>query len=199
MLALVGLSCRSSQDPPPTPATSRTVAIATTTPSPPNVPNVWLGVYASPGEIGGFSGTTLVIDTDSRNELSYRKRSYSDRISENSIAQDERHGSCLAEGDTLYVPEAYGYFSDGKPRLLASIERLTRVTINGHQVLMRDDALKSFREDNKLYDYGILIKVSNASGWDVRLENVPSPSIKALYADPSKPWKDPFVHGPNSR
>ncbi|HEV2296590.1 MAG TPA: hypothetical protein VGR35_22290 [Tepidisphaeraceae bacterium] len=105
----------------------------------------------------------------------------------------------MIEGRVVYLPEAYGYMHDGKPLLLASITRHTLIEVNGRKVLMRDDALRAFREHNKLYDYGILVKVKDEAGIMLDLRKVEHPSIKVLYADPAKPWNDPFVHGANSR
>jgi hypothetical protein len=159
----------------------------------------WIGVYASASEIGGFAGTVLVLDKELRNDIGYRLRSYSDVSSVDDIKQDEQRGSCLIEGQVVYLPEAHGYMHDGKPQLLASITRYTRMEINGRKVLMRDDALRAFREQNKLYDYGILVKVNDEAGVMLDLRKVEHPSIKVLYADPARPWNDPFVHGANSR
>jgi hypothetical protein len=159
----------------------------------------WIGVYASTGEIGGFAGTVLVLEKELRDDIGYRLRSYSDRSSTHDIKQDEQRGRCLIDGRTLYLPEAYGYMHDGEPQLLASITRFTLIEINGRNVLMRDDALRAFREENKLYDYGILIKVKDQADILLDLRKVEHPSITVLYSDPAKPWNDPFVHGPNSR
>jgi hypothetical protein len=159
----------------------------------------WIGVYASTSEIRGFSKTALALERGPRDEIGYRLRSHSDVVSAQSIEQDERSGGCLTDGRTLYLPEAYGWVRDGKPRLRASITRFTRLRVNGRTVLMRDDALRAFREENKLYDYGILVKVSDHAGGSTDLREVEHPSIKVLYSDPAKPWSDPFVHGPNKR
>jgi hypothetical protein len=159
----------------------------------------WIGVYASTSEIGGFARTVLVLDKELRDDIGYRLRSYSDVSSADDIKQDEQRGSCLIEGRAVYLPEAYGYMRDGKPHLLASITRYTLMEINGRKVLMRDDALRAFREHNKLYDYGILVKLKDEAGIMLDLRKVEHPSIKVLYADRDKPWNDPFVHGANNR
>jgi hypothetical protein len=159
----------------------------------------WPGLYCTPGEIGGFSGTVLLIKRDWQDDLRYRMTFYSDVISANSIHQSELSGSCLADGDRLYIAKASGYYSDGKPRLLAYIDRYTRQIVNGRTVLMRDDALQAYREQNKLYDYGLLIRVADELAAHADLRDVEHPSVKVLYADPAKPWQDPFVHGPNER
>jgi hypothetical protein len=195
MVALLGISCagpRQGERPASQPATQP----ATTT----DVPQrEWLGVYASTSETGGFAGTVLVLEKGALDGISYRMRSYTDVRTVGEIRQDEQRGGCLTEGNALYLPEAYGYMDDGKPRLLASIERYTLVEINGRKVLMREDALHAFRTQNKLYDYGILVKVKDEAELWLDLKEVEHPSIKLLYSDPTRSWKDPFVHGPNSR
>src|SRR5206468_5709849 len=97
--------------------------------------------------------------------------------------------------NVLYIPHAYGHIRDGKPDLTASLDRMSLIEINGHKTLMRDDALRTFRNENKLYDYGILIKVSDDPFYPLDLKKAEPPSIKLLYSDPTKPWNDPFVHG----
>src|SRR5689334_18474260 len=120
----------------------------------------WAGVYASTSEIRGFSGTVLVLKKDSEGEVHYREHSHHDVSTAGSIEQDEERGTCLIEGRTIFVPRAYGFMNDGKPVLLANIDRFTFMEVNGRKVLMRDAALRAFRDENKLYDYGILVKVS---------------------------------------
>jgi hypothetical protein len=158
----------------------------------------WIGVYSSTKEVGGFSGTVLALEKGVRGEVSYRKRFYSDVQIGNEIGDKEKTGSCLVDGRHIYVPDAFGYSSDGKVRLMASVERYTLLTINGQTVLLRDDALAAFEKENKLYDYGILMKVSDDQGL-IDLESVEHRSIKVLYQTSTKPWRDPFVHGPNER
>jgi len=160
----------------------------------------WVGVYSSPSEIGGFSGTVLALEEDYRGELSFRMLSHSDILpSKNHIVEKEQCGTALAEGETLYVPLAFGYYRDRKPSLTASITKYTRLEIKGRWVLLREDALKAYRERNELYDYGILIKVGGKIGTLVNLQDIKHESIKVLYDDASKEWKDPFVNGPNKR
>ena len=160
----------------------------------------WVGVYASPEEISGFTGTVLALQRWVRGEdLSYRMTFYTDVGSADDIEQDELTGTCLVDGDQVYLPTAHGSYRDGKPQLLAMVQRYTRVSVNGKTVLMRDDALRAFRETNKLYDYGILIKVSDTRSVAMDLHSVEHPSLKTLYEDASRPWQDPFLHGPNER
>jgi hypothetical protein len=199
---IAAVSCQSGvrnraspPSPPPNPTGSREPAAVADVAD-------WPGVYSSTSEVGGFTGTVLVLERDrpdSPDELDYRTRFRTDFISTNSIPQSTYSGSARTDGDRLYLPKASGYYSDGKPRLLASIDRYTRMTINGHAVLMRDDALKAYREQNRLYDYGILVRVADRVRAHDDLRKVEHPSIKLLYQDAAKPWRDPFVHGPNER
>lgn len=159
----------------------------------------WVGVYSSPDEIGGFTGTVLAIEKNIDGTLAYRKSFHSDVGSANAIEQDLTRGSCLIEENRIYIPEAFGYYRDNKPNLLASIDRYVKVMVNNHVTLMRDDAYAAFQEENKLYDYGILIKVSDKADWQLDLGKVEHKSIKVLYSDKTKEWKDPFVSGPNER
>ncbi len=64
---------------------------------------------------------------------------------------------------------------------------------------MRDDAYNAFIKENKLYDYGILIRVASIVDPFLDLDEVEHKSIKELYDDKKKTWNDPFVHGPNER
>jgi hypothetical protein len=161
----------------------------------------WVGIYSSPAEIGGFSGTVIAIHNDIGlgGRLVYRMTFYSDVVSEDDITEKEKSGTLLTDGDKLYVPVAHGYYVDKRPHLLAFVDRYTRVQINGRTVLLRDDALKAFRERNQLYDYGVLIKAADNVDPVEGLDKVKHESIKVLYADQSKDWKDPFIDGPNSR
>ena len=159
----------------------------------------WLGIYSSPSEIGGFSGTILAIGKNFDKELAYRMTIYSDVVLTDAIEEAEKRGDLIADGDKLYVPSAWGWYRDGKPDLKASLTRYTRLEINGREVLLRDDALKAFRQENKLYDYGILIKVADKVERFAKLEEVKHESIKVLYGDRSQNWKDPFTNGPNKR
>jgi hypothetical protein len=75
------------------------------------------------------------------------------------------------------------------------VDPWTANVINGIPVLMRSDALKAWREQKKIYDYGILIKIQAMVEED---GYVARPSVKSLY-DADKQgmqWKDPFVNGP---
>lgn len=161
--------------------------------------DAWIGIYSSPSEIGIFSGTVLAIEKDRAGHLGYRKTFYSDVQSDDSTSDDEMRGSVRYEGDKLYVHRVSTYRSNGETRQLKSVDRYTRRIINGRVVLLRDDALKAYEEKNGLYDYGVLIKVANKVDRLTKLDDAKHESIKVLYSDPSKDWKDPFVNGPNKR
>ena len=193
MLALLTISCAA-----PRGGTGSTPASQPATSQPAFTDRDWIGVYASTSEIGGLAGTVLVLE-DEHDHIGYRMHSYSDVLIVDSIQEDEQHGTCLIEGRNLYLPLAFGYMRKGKPSLLALVSRYTLVEINGRNVLMRDDALHAFREENKLYDYGILVRVKDQVDFMFDLQKVEHPSVKTLYADPTKKWNDPFVHDANNR
>ena len=175
-------------------------AAAADPPKPAQTPqDSWVGIYSSTSEIGGFSGTVLAIEKDFRDALQYRMTFYSDVVLANAIKETEKHGDVLTDSDKLYVPTAYGHYLHGKPSLEASVTRYTRLEIKGRKVLLRDDALKAYREHNQLYDYGILIKVADTVDRFAKLDDAKHESIKVLYENPSKKWEDPFVNGPNKR
>ncbi len=142
----------------------------------------------------------LVLEKGIPDEINYRMVFHSDvGPSKRDIVQNEQRGYVYTDGENLYIPTASGFYLDGKPVLTAGISKYTRIEIKDRTVLLRDDALKAYREQNQLYDYGILIKVADKIGTLVNLKSVKHESIKVLYNDPSKEWKDPFVNGPNSR
>lgn len=158
-------------------------------------PNSFVGIYASPVETGGIAGTVLQIQHNKTSGLLYRMTSYSDVVIGDNPGPDIDTGSCSTIDNVLYISSTIAGPDDGN--------HYTRLTINKHVVLMRDDALETFRKDDKLYDYGILIQVPAPEG-DVLpdLYAVKHPSIKVLYKNPDDPnntWHDPFTHGPNSR
>jgi len=159
----------------------------------------WVGLYSSPEEISGFSGTVLAIEKGYYGDLQYRMTFYSDVRSNDDIDEAVKSGDVLVDGDKLYLPRAAGHYRDGKAVLSADIERYSRREIGGRTVLLRDDALKAFTQENKLYDYGILIKVADSLQRFASLDDVRHDSIKVLYDDPAKGWNDPFVNGPNER
>ncbi len=141
----------------------------------------------------------MVISNLLKDELSYRKTFYTDVVSTNDIEQDVHSGTCLVEDERIYIPDAFGYYQEGEPVLLADVTRYHRVIVDGEVTLMRDDAWEAFQSSNKLYDYGILIRVSTESGLLVDLRKAEHKSIKVLYSDKTRPWQDPFVAGPNDR
>lgn len=200
--AIVLLSGCSPSASPPAASTRPTEHDATTvaTHAETNDLSSWIGIYSSTSEIGGFTGTVLSLeDAFTHGSLRYRMKFRSDVVVADMIRESEKDGQPLVEGDELYLPEASGYVLDGKTSLWASITRYTRVNLQGRTVLMRDDALRAFRKNNRLYDYGILIKVLDRGDPFLNLAAVKHESIKVLYQNTTGPWQDPFVHGPNPR
>jgi len=145
----------------------------------------WYGVYASPKEVAGFTGTVLALEKGKSSVVEYRKLFYSDAGPTGKDGDPYERGECTTSGSSLHM--ASGKLTDS----------YTLARIQGHVVLMRTDAWGMYQKSGKLYDYGIFIKVEAGADPALRLETVTHPSIKLLYSDPSKPWQDPFVHGPN--
>lgn len=199
VIAWLGSGCSAPAN--PTASTTRTAEpTAVTTQPAMNNPSSWVGVYSSTSEIGGFTGTVLSLeDAFAAGSLRYRKKFYSDVVVAGMTRGSEKDGQPFVEGDELYLPEASGSAQDGKTSLWASITRYTRVNLEGRTVLMRDDALSEFREHNRLYDYGILIKVLDKGDPFLNLADVKHESIKVLYENTTRPWQDPFIYGPNDR
>lgn len=67
--------------------------------------------------------------------------------------------------------------------------------IQGIPVMLRSDALLAWEKHKRLYDYGILIKVSDTPA---QAPHVNRPTIRLLYENPDAEWHDPFVHGSNA-
>lgn len=187
VLAFVGCASR------PTSQATRTTTAAVTQPSEMLSPRDWTGVYMSPSEIGTFHRTILTLIDPDLGEHTYLLRQQTDMVVVGTIPQDVFRGQFAVEGPRLFLPIANGMTNGGQPSLSAHLDRYTRIVLNGRIVLMRDDALRVFRTSNQLYDYGILIKVPDNGSPFQDLQQVQQESIKVLYADPSKPWQDPFV------
>lgn len=133
------------------------------------------GIYCTPLEISGFSGTVLELKAGR-----FRYWFYSDVI--------------ISNGPKYPLS---GEYSIEEGRLMLHHQQVSQSEwyVEQHKeipLLMRTDALKSWREQKKFYDYGVLIKT--AGELDER-GIIPRPSIRVLY-DADRQWKDPYVHGP---
>ena len=144
---------------------------------------IWRGIYVSTSEIMGYSGTVLSLGAVKDGKRACRKYFYSDVVNK----PPELPPIIETSGDQLLVTE------------IRTQTKYTRLEINGHVVLMREDALKQYKENNKLYDYGILIKISDDPTSAQDLTRVKHPSIRILYENKNADWNDPFLHGPNPR
>ena len=136
------------------------------------------GIYCTPVEISGFSGTALELK-DGKFEYWF----YSD----------------VGTGDEPEYPVT-GKYSQKDGQLTLNHEQVSQrdwfpAVIKGVRVLLRPDAWKIWREQKKIYDYGVLIQVDETVDDDGDVER---PSVKQLYGAGKKDreWKDPFVHGP---
>ncbi len=152
--------------------------------SPPTITNGRLaeGVYATPSEISGYSGTTLELK-----DGNFRYWFYTD----------------VRGPDEPEYPITGKYkFQDGKV-ILNNDEVNQSVwfvdVVNGIPVLWRDDALKTWKQEQKIYDYGVLVWSENNVPED-GLYELERTSVTELYSAEKKKqikeWKDPFVHGP---
>lgn len=149
---------------------------------PPKITNERLaeGVYATPDEISGFSGTTLELKNGK-----FRYWFYSD----------------VRTSDEPKYPITGKYeFQDGKLILNNKLNQKVWFVdvVNNIPVLWRNDALKIWKQERKIYDYGVLIWIENEIPEDdlYKLKRV---SVRDLYSEENKKqvkeWKDPFVHG----
>ncbi|QDU55156.1 hypothetical protein [Aeoliella mucimassa] len=162
----------------------------------------WCGIYASTSEVEGYTGTVIAIEPAAGHYskfLTYRKRYFTDVSIGGLIEQDEITGECVANSDVIYFSEAYGFLANGHITLAARLDEYTKVTINDHVVLMREDALEAYKAENKLYDYGILVRIDDRDPTAKSLTSIKHPSIKILYENTDHAWKDPFVNGANPR
>jgi hypothetical protein len=138
------------------------------------------GVYCTGSEIGGFSGTVLEL-RDGR----FRYWFYSDVVGPN-----EPH-----------LPVIGDYSMEGEKVVLRDNRVNPTIwnpdTVNGIRVLWRDDGLKVWRDQRKIYDYSVLIKTDATIPKNGMIEG---PSIRSLYDARMRRrvpvWKDPFVYGP---
>lgn len=138
------------------------------------------GTYCTAHEIAGFSGTVLELKAGK-----FRYWFYSD----------------VGGGQEPKYPVVGPYsLQDGKLTLdhaHVSQDTWQADVINGIPVLWRPDGLKSWQQNKRIYDYGVLIKVE---GKVTNEDSVARPSIKVLYDAEMrkrlKEWKDPFVNGP---
>ncbi len=159
------------------------LALGCTEQGPPKITNGRLaeGVYATPGEISGFSGTILELK-----DGKFRYWFYSD---------------VGGLDEPKYPVSGYYEFTEGKVLLRGGRvnEREWFVdVVNGTPVLWRDDAIKVWKKNRKIYNYGVLLWTRNDIPDDDvdKLERLP---VSTLYSAEKKKqvkeWRDPFVHG----
>lgn len=118
--------------------------------------STWIGVYSTPSEMSDLNGTVLSVEKAdpplTPQHFSYRLFMYSDIENADEIPQEELSGDILVEGEHLFLPMAAGYHYPNKkePVLSAYLFRYTRMSIQGHTVLLRDDALRHYQKDKSL-------------------------------------------------
>lgn len=140
------------------------------------------GVYRSPAEISDFSGTTLELKHGK-----FRYWFYSDVRSGNEPEYPLTGDYTFQNGEVALSHEQVN-------------QRLWTVdVVHGIPVLWRDDALKAWKEERKIYDYGVLIWTADGIPED-DFSQVKQLSVRELYDATKKAevktWQDPFVHGP---
>lgn len=140
------------------------------------------GVYATPGEISGFSGTTLELKDGGFRYWFYRDIGGLDEPEYSITGKYElQDGKVLLRDPQVNQRQ---WFVD---------------VVNGTPVLWREDALETWKRDQKIYDYGVLVWTGNEIPNDdpYKLERR---SVRNLYSAEKKKeikaWKDPFVDGP---
>jgi hypothetical protein len=138
------------------------------------------GVYCTPDEISGFSGTVLELKGGR-----FRYWFYSD-VRGPDEPKYPLTGPYAVRDGTLFLSHKYIGQQEWAPD-----------GVNGVRVLWRPDGLRLWREKRQVYDYAVLIKVEGAQA---EVPNVPRPAVAVLYDAETrarvKEWKDPFVHGP---
>jgi hypothetical protein len=157
----------------------------------------WLGIYATPREISGYTRSVLSIEPGLDGKLQYRLLYQSDVDIQDSIKQDVYRGDLIVEGENAFVPVAEAYMKDGKVQITSRVQKYTKITLKGTIALFREDSLLIFKDSGKLYDYGILIRLDETEASQRELEDLQLKSIKILYHDPTMLWKDPFVEDAN--
>ena len=138
------------------------------------------GIYCTAREISGSSGTILELKGEK-----FRYWFYSDLVGPDE-PEDTITGSYRLVDGKLVLNHGQLRQKEWFPDV-----------VNGVPVLFRDDALKIWREQRRLYDHGILIKAPSA---DLTDDSVQRPSITVLYDEEMKnrlgDRKDPSVRGP---
>lgn len=137
------------------------------------------GIYCTPDEISGFSGTVIEFKGNS-----FRYWFYTDVEGFLDTPKYPLTGEYTVQDETVVLDNETINQREWSP-----------LVFNGIPVLLRPDAMRHWREQNRIYDYGILIKVDGKVSDDGKIAR---PSVKEIYdaRKKDKEWKDPFVHGP---
>lgn len=179
------------------------------------------GLYCTTSEIGGFSETILELRDGRFRYWFYSDARSSDdpeypvagtyqiqsippvrppvprRVSERRRAiRDSQRYRSVARDDGVIPPQLVGEW------LVLDDDRITQRlwfpdTVNGIPVLWREDGLRIWREDRKIYDYAVLVKIENTEPVE---RDLTGPSVRCLYDKAMqqriRQWNDPFVFGP---
>ena len=132
------------------------------------------GVYVHPNEIGGFTGTILELK-----DGEFRYWFCSD------VGRDD---TPYPQKGTYAVDDGVLKLSNGRRWYIGNAGELA--------LLWRSDALAVWQESNRVYDYGILVRIEH----DVPelIWQIESPSINVVnqaLGRPSSVWRDPFIYG----
>ena len=136
-----------------------------------------VGTYASPLECSGFQSVAVSIGTNW----------YSSWFESDVLPQDKarpiRGGTYCRQGNDLYmvlicILSEWVIANPRDPAIVPRVEKWTLTNINESVVLMRDDALACWTNENRIMPYGVLIKIGDTT--TELLRDVKHPSIKDI-------------------
>ena len=123
-------------------------------------------------------GYRLAIRTDG----TFVRWFWSDFVDSRSIPENPRKGQYRFEDDWLSVTYRKSY-KDGSSWTF--VDRFKKDSINGVEVLLRDDAEEIYRRTGMIYTGGLLLKASD----DPQLAGeVERPTTTRLFQDGVEPW-----------
>ncbi len=139
----------------------------------------WVGVYATPRETIGGSGTVLLIGKVG-DRFHYRRTYYTDVQFYSEIDEIEKFGIPLLDEGKLYLPMANGFSHEHGTQLSASVARYVQRKVNGRVVLISAEAERAFDQGDRLYTNGILIKTEVEPTLVLDLNTVAHESVSVL-------------------
>lgn len=133
------------------------------------------GIYVSTSEIRGFTGTILELKSGK-----FRFWFYSD------VGSNDTE---LPEAGTYTVKDGSVQLSTGRSWYVGNVGSIG--------LLWRDDALHAWEYDERIYDYGILMRTDAAvpaHWWEIECPSIDE--VKRALGRPTPNWRGPFVVGP---